>query len=142
MQQAHLIERVRIQMEDEKKLAAAATHGESSEIEQENQNPNSRRKNKRKHATKSGGIMEEDGDEDDNFTELVSRVEKSMVRCYLNVTSVMNCADGFACVAVSCELSGAKSAGKEIRNLYVGPQHLRIPEDEREWDGAIPFVFV
>lgn len=67
---------------------------------------------------------------------------KSMVRCYLNVTSVLRCREGFACVALSCVTTGALHAGKEVKNLYVAPQHLVVPEDDQQWDRAFAYVFV
>ena len=78
------------------------------------------------------------GDEE----ELARRVSACMVRCFLNVTSVLQCMDGFACVAVSCIRVGAEDAGTTIRNLYVGPQHLRLPANEQEWEAAAHHVFV
>ena len=66
----------------------------------------------------------------------------SMVRCFLNVTSVMRCVDGFACVALSCRRIGAENAGPEVMNLYVAPQHLKVPEDDREWECAVSYVLI
>ena len=58
------------------------------------------------------------------------------------VTPVLRCVDGFACVAVSCVKVGAEDAENTLRNLYVGPQHLRVPEDEGEWETAVQQLFI
>lgn len=138
MQQAHLIERARRQMKECKR------------VQQQQQNKRGKhRKAKGNKKNRRGpgdpaanGRDSEDDDDDRDFGEMIRRVEQSMVRCHLNVTSVMQCVEGYVCVAVSCELSGAKNAGSDIRNLYVAPQHLKIPDDEREWDAAASHVFV
>jgi hypothetical protein len=69
-------------------------------------------------------------------------MEKCKVRCFLNVTSVLSCKDGLICVAVSCARRGAKHAGKEVKNLYVAPQDLQLPESDKQWEEAISYVFV
>jgi hypothetical protein len=64
------------------------------------------------------------------------------VRCFLNTTSVQNCMHGLVCVAISCANSDARNAGREIRNLYVAPQHLALPEDDRAWDQAASYIYI
>lgn len=82
---------------------------------------------------------EEDAEEE---CELEKKVRASKVHCILNVTSTMQCMEGFACVSLWCGRIGAENAGRERRNLYVAPQHLRVPEDDREWEGAAPYVLI
>ena len=77
-----------------------------------------------------------------NRLELKRLVMESKVRCYLNVSSVLSCRDGFACVAVSFASAGAKNAGKDVRNLYVAPQHLLIPEDDRQWEASLAHIII
>lgn len=74
--------------------------------------------------------------------ELEKLVGESTVRCFLNVSSVLSCRDGFVCVAVSCAASDAKKAGNNIKNIYVAPQDLAMPEDDREWEGALSFIYI
>ena len=74
--------------------------------------------------------------------EDIANAKRMLVRCFLNVTSVMQCEDGFACVALSCTRIGAENAGSEVVNLYVAPQHLRIPADDSEWEGAAAYVLI
>ena len=39
--------------------------------------------------------------EEDDF-DMEGMLRDNMVKCYLNVTSLLNCADGLVCVAISC----------------------------------------
>ena len=50
--------------------------------------------------------------------------------------------DGLVCIAVSCARKGAKNTGKEIKNIYVAPQDLRLPENDREWEDALAYILV
>ena len=160
MQQAHLIERLRMQIAQERKRAqrqlavAAGKRGRREDGQEGRGRRKRRRRIRRRVQGQNGRGSARDGGEDDDeeedaeeeeeedFARLTDAVDKSMVRCYLNVTPVLNCVDGFACVAVMCYRTGAANAGKEVKNLYVAPQHLRLPADEREWDSAIAHVFV
>ncbi len=74
--------------------------------------------------------------------ELERLVRDSMVRCYLNVSSVLSCRDGFVCVAISCASAEAKNAGKDVKNFYVAPQHLLLPEDDRQWEAAVSHIVI
>jgi hypothetical protein len=73
---------------------------------------------------------------------LHSAMEKCLVRCFLNVTSVLNCEDGLVCVAISCANRGARNAGKDVKNVYVAPQDLRMPESDRQWEESLSYVLV
>jgi hypothetical protein len=73
---------------------------------------------------------------------LHSAMEKCLVRCFLNVTSVLNCEDGLVCVAISCVNRGARNAGKDVKNVYVAPQDLRMPESDRQWEESLSYVLV
>jgi hypothetical protein len=74
--------------------------------------------------------------------ELHRAMEQSLVQCYLNVTSVLSCKDGLVCIAVSCARKDAKNAGKEVRNIYVAPQDLMVPEGDKQWEEALSYIFV
>lgn len=74
--------------------------------------------------------------------ELVKLVEESSVRCFLNVSPVLSCRDGFVCVTMSCAAADAKKAGSKAKNIYVAPQELSLPEDEREWESALSFIYI
>jgi hypothetical protein len=65
-----------------------------------------------------------------------------LVRCFLSVTSVLNCEDGFVCVAVSCERIGANTAGTEMKNMYVAPQHLAMGSSDKQWDSALEHICI
>ena len=73
---------------------------------------------------------------------LHSAMEAYLVRCHLNVTSVLSCTDGLICVAISCAIKGAKNTGKDVKNIYVGPQDLQIPETDKQWDEALSYIVV
>jgi hypothetical protein len=92
------------------------------------------------HHNQEGGSML------DNTTkgraELHKAMGKSLVQCYLNVTSVLSCKDGLVCVAVSCGRKDAKNAGKDVKNIYVAPQDLIMPEDDKQWDEALSYILV
>jgi hypothetical protein len=69
------------------------------------------------------------------------------VRAYLNVTSAMHARDGFVCVAVETSCVKLRNAVKQVQNLYVAPQHLRLVRDNDEeaqaaWQEAIPYIIV
>ncbi len=89
---------------------------------------------------RAGGGREEE--EEEEYKQLEKRARASKVHCILNVTSTMQCMEGFACVSLWCGRIGAENAGRERKNLYVAPQHLQVPEDEREWEGAVPYVLI
>ena len=73
---------------------------------------------------------------------LRSAVERTLVRRFLNVTSVLSCKDGLVCIAVSCARKGARNAGKEVRNIYVAPQDLKLSDNEKQWDEAVSYIFI
>jgi len=87
----------------------------------------------------NASISASDAERVDSF---VRAMEESRIRCHLNVASVLNCQDGFVCVAVSCARVGARSAGTEVRNLYVAPQHLLLGSDDKKWDAAHSYIFI
>jgi hypothetical protein len=37
--------------------------------------------------------------------------------------------------------SDAKNAGKEVRNIYVAPQDLMMPEGGKQWEEALSYIF-
>jgi hypothetical protein len=67
---------------------------------------------------------------------------KSLVRCFLNVTSVLSCKDGMVCVAMSCSNRRARNAGKEVKNVYLRPQDLRLPESDKQWEESLAHILV
>ena len=38
------------------------------------------------------------------------------------------------CVATSCSNRRARDAGKEVKNVYLRPQGLRLAECDNQWD--------
>jgi hypothetical protein len=74
--------------------------------------------------------------------ELQRAMEQSLVQCYLNVTSILSCKDGLVCIAVLCARKDAKNAGKEVKNIYVAPQDLMLPESDKQWDESLSYIFV
>lgn len=73
--------------------------------------------------------------------------EEVWVRSYLNVTSAMHAKDGYVCVAVQTSAVRHRNAAKNIQNLYVCPQHLRIVKDDDEeaqedWQDALPYIVI
>jgi hypothetical protein len=67
---------------------------------------------------------------------------KSLVRCFLNVTSVLSCKDGMVCVAMSCSNRRARNTGKEVKNVYLRPQDLRLPESDKQWEESLAHILV
>jgi hypothetical protein len=67
---------------------------------------------------------------------------KSLVWCFLNVTSVLSCKDGMVCVAMSCSNRRARNAGKEVKNVYLRPQDLRLPESDKQWEESLAHILV
>jgi hypothetical protein len=50
----------------------------------------------------------------DDASLVEDKVRASKVQCFLNITSVMRCVDGFVCIAVSCVRIGAENAGSQV----------------------------
>jgi hypothetical protein len=73
---------------------------------------------------------------------LARALDETMVRCYLSMTSVLDCEEGFVCVAVSCERIGARNAGTEMKNMYVAPQHLAMCKCDKEWECALGHICI
>lgn len=130
--QAHIIKHVKAQMAAEDATPSHAA-GSSGQI------GHSSKGQRKKGVRRRSSVRDEEENGEDAAMHAVG---KCMVRCYLNVTSVLRCREGFACVAISCALTGARNAGREVRNLYVSPQHLQMPEDEQQWDKAFHYVFI
>ena len=135
-QQEHIIGKIQTRIEHERSSAQSNARSKRTRSE----------RGARRREDRSGRGEEDTGEdqgrEQEDSSTMKSALNGSMVRCFLNVTSVLKCVDGFACVAVMCRRTGAKNAGKESKNLYVQPQFLRLPEDEREWDASSPFLYV
>jgi hypothetical protein len=69
-------------------------------------------------------------------------MEKRQLRCFMNVPSILCSRDGLVCVAVSCAKTGAHLAGNKMRNMYVPPQYLRMPHNDKQWDEALAYICV
>lgn len=72
---------------------------------------------------------------------------ETWVQSYLNVTSAMHAKDGFICVAVQTSGVRLRNAIKQIQNLYVRPQDLKMVSDDDEhtqldWQQAVPYIVV
>ena len=50
--------------------------------------------------------------------------------CVCVCVSVFVC----VCVATSCSNRRARDAGKEVKNVYLRPQGLRLAECDNQWD--------
>ena len=98
---------------------------------------------------------EEDDDDDDNGSSSREQTQTTQldssdvvwVRSYLNITSAMHAADGFVCVAVETSCVRLRNAKKDIQNLYVAPQHLRLVRNfddaaKEAWQDAVPYIVI
>jgi hypothetical protein len=114
-------------------------HQNAEDTENQTPNINNNNKRQRKESSSVADAMadEEDDDDDDDV----------WVRGYLNITSAMHAKDGFICVAVETSCVRLRNAVKQVQNLYVGPQHLRLVKDNDEnaqiaWQDAIPYIIL
>jgi hypothetical protein len=78
----------------------------------------------------------------DMLCVMQKRMEGCMLQCYLNVSSVLCNKDGLVCVSISCLRTKAEHAGMQVRSMYVPPQFLRMPRDEKQWGAALENIYI
>lgn len=72
---------------------------------------------------------------------LRSAMNACSLQCFLSVPSILVASEGVVCVTLSCARVESRSELPEVRNVFVAPQHLRIPKDTHEWGEAVSFVY-
>lgn len=84
---------------------------------------------------------------DDGNDRAEQEATTTWVQCFLNVTSAIHAKDGFVCVAIQTSSLRSKNSIKQVQNIYVAPQHLRLVRDDdvvaqSKWIKALKYIIL